>query len=80
MTQESDTSGESNFTLQKKKLLTAMEAKRAGKLAPEEIQAMNLQLPARRRPHTHPFDADPTDPIIIHDFDPRDDIIVIWPT
>lgn len=79
MTHEPETSGETNFTLKKKKLLTAMEAKRAGKLAPEEIQAMNLQLLAARRPALHPhIDSDPSDPIILHDFDPTDDIWV-WP-
>jgi hypothetical protein len=61
----------------KKALLASVEAKRAGRLAPDQIQAMNVQLRAARRPPIILADADPTDAVIIFDVDPTDSIIVI---
>ena len=80
MTEEQETSGESNFSLKKKKLLMGMEAKRAGKLAPEDIQAMNFQLAAGQQKIIHMHtDQDPSDPIMWHNFDSTDDIVVWRP-
>jgi hypothetical protein len=60
----------------KKMMLAAFQAKQSRSLAPESIEAMNIQLQAARRPIVL-ADADPTDHIIIFDLDPTDRVIRI---
>jgi hypothetical protein len=66
----------------KKKLAAMTAARRSRALAPEDIQAMNLQLRAAGLARARPIviaDPDPTDSVIIFDIDPTDSIVVIEP-
>lgn len=68
-----------NKILTKKKLVAAVQAKRSGKLAAEDVSVMNVQLRAAamvRQPIIL-GDRDVSDGIWIMDFDPTDKIIVI---
>ena len=73
MTEETTPSpSETNFTLQKKKLLLALQKKRERSLSPDDIQT-TVQAVAQRR-QTHIWDDDPNDPITAFDDDPTDPI------
>ena len=73
MTEETTPSpSETNFTLQKKKMLLALQKKRERSLSPDDIQTI-VQAVARRRQH-HIWDDDPNDPITAFDDDPTDPI------
>jgi hypothetical protein len=73
MTEETTPSpSETNFTLQKKKMLLALQKKRERSLSPDDIQTI-VQAVARRR-QTHIWDDDPNDPITAFDDDPTDPI------
>lgn len=73
MTEETTPSpSETNFTLQKKKLLLALQKKRERSLSPDDIQTTVRAVAQRRQ--THIWDDDPNDPITAFDDDPTDPI------
>jgi hypothetical protein len=73
MTEETPSPSETNFTLQKKKILLALQKKRERSLSPDDIQT-TVQAAVAQRRQTHIWDDDPNDPITAFDDDPTDPI------